>query len=60
MKISQIRTLSVERIGGRLAQLTPEVLDEVLEGINGSSVRNRIRREYRRQSTLTRPVHIDN
>ena len=34
VKISQIRTLSVERIGGRLACAAPEVLDQVIEGLN--------------------------
>jgi mRNA interferase MazF len=34
IKISQIRTLSVERIGRRLARVTPEVIDQVIEGLN--------------------------
>lgn len=34
VKISQIRTLSVERIGGRLSRVLPEVLDQVIEGLN--------------------------
>jgi mRNA interferase MazF len=34
VKISQIRTLSVERIGSRLSRVPPEVLDQVIEGIN--------------------------
>jgi mRNA interferase MazF len=34
VKISQIRTLSVERIGGRLSRVPPEVLDQVIEGLN--------------------------
>ena len=34
VKISQIRTLSVERIGARLARAMPEVLDQVVEGLN--------------------------
>lgn len=34
VKISQIRTLSVERIGGRLGRAAPEVLDQVIEGLN--------------------------
>ena len=34
VKISQIRTLSVERIGARLARAMPEILDQVVEGLN--------------------------
>ena len=34
VKISQIRTLSVERIGARLARARPEILDQVVEGLN--------------------------
>lgn len=34
VKISQIRTLSVERVGGRLGHVPPEVLDDVIEGLN--------------------------
>ncbi|HEY3359073.1 MAG TPA: type II toxin-antitoxin system PemK/MazF family toxin [Polyangia bacterium] len=34
VKISQIRTLAVERIGGRLARATPEELGRVLDGLN--------------------------
>ena len=34
VKISQIRTLSVERIGKRLGAVLPEELDQVLEGLN--------------------------
>jgi mRNA interferase MazF len=34
VKISQIRTLSVERVGGRLSHVPPEVLDQVIEGLN--------------------------
>jgi mRNA interferase MazF len=33
IKISQIRTLAVERIGRRIAQATPEELSTVLEGL---------------------------
>jgi len=33
MKISQIRTLSVERIGRRIAQSSPEELAKVVEGL---------------------------
>jgi mRNA interferase MazF len=34
VKISQIRTLAVERLGKRLASATPEQLTEVIEGLN--------------------------
>jgi mRNA interferase MazF len=34
IKISQIRTLSVERIGKRIAQADPETLSQVIEGLN--------------------------
>jgi len=34
VKISQIRTLSVERIGKRLAKVTLEELTQVIEGLN--------------------------
>lgn len=34
VKISQIRTLAVERIGKRLRDATPEELVQVLEGLN--------------------------
>lgn len=34
VKISQIRTLSVERIGKRMGTVSPEELDQVLEGLN--------------------------
>jgi mRNA interferase MazF len=34
VKISQVRTLSVERIGRRLTRVPPEVLDQVVEGLN--------------------------
>lgn len=34
VKISQIRTLSVERIGKRLARATPEEIVQVIEGFN--------------------------
>lgn len=34
VKISQVRTLSVERLSGRLGAITPEELDEVIEGLN--------------------------
>jgi len=34
VKISQIRTLSVERIGKRVSRSTPEELTQVIEGLN--------------------------
>jgi len=34
VKISQIRTLSVDRIGKRLARATPEQTAKVIEGLN--------------------------
>ena len=34
VKISQIRTLSVQRIGKRLGTVLPEEMDQVLEGLN--------------------------
>jgi Growth inhibitor len=34
VKISQIRTLSVERIGARLGRSTPEELAHIVEGLN--------------------------
>jgi len=34
VKISQIRTLSVHRIGKRIARTDPEILDQVIEGLN--------------------------
>ena len=34
VKISQIRTLSTERIGKRLGRVSPEELAQVLEGLN--------------------------
>jgi mRNA interferase MazF len=33
-KISQIRTLSVERIGKKMGHVTPEQLDQIVEGLN--------------------------
>jgi mRNA interferase MazF len=33
VKISQIRTLSVDRLGKRLASVTPEELDRLVEGL---------------------------
>jgi mRNA interferase MazF len=34
IKISQIRTLSVDRIGKSITRLSPEELDQVIEGLN--------------------------
>ena len=34
VKVSQIRTLAVERIGPRLGTVTPEELAQVIEGLN--------------------------
>ena len=34
VKISQVRTLSVDRIGRRIARASREELDQVLEGLN--------------------------
>jgi len=34
IKISQVRTLAVERIGKRIARLTPEELAQVIDGLN--------------------------
>jgi len=34
VKISQIRTLSVERIGSRIARATPEEMARIVEGLN--------------------------
>ena len=34
VKVSQIRTLSVERIGARLGRATPEDLAQIVEGLN--------------------------
>jgi len=34
VKIGQIRTLSVERIGRRLGRATPEEIGQVMEGLN--------------------------
>lgn len=34
VKISQIRTLSVERIGKMIAKAAPEELEQVIEGLN--------------------------
>lgn len=33
VKISQIRTLSVERLGGRLGRASPEEVEAILEGL---------------------------
>jgi mRNA interferase MazF len=34
VKISQIRTLSVERLSNQVSTITPEELDEIIEGLN--------------------------
>src|SRR5512136_2219006 len=34
VKISQIRTLSVERLGKKIGSVSPEELDQVIEGLN--------------------------
>jgi mRNA interferase MazF len=34
VKISQIRTLSVERLGKKLGRVAPEELDQIIEGLN--------------------------
>jgi mRNA interferase MazF len=34
VKISQIRTLSVDRLGRRLGRVTPEELDRLVDGLN--------------------------
>jgi mRNA interferase MazF len=34
VKISQVRTLSVERLGKRLGRLAPEVVDVLVDGLN--------------------------
>ena len=34
VKISQVRTLSTERMAEKIGQLSPETLDELVEGLN--------------------------
>jgi mRNA interferase MazF len=34
VKISQVRTLSVDRLDGRLGRLAPEVVDVLVDGLN--------------------------
>jgi len=34
VKISQVRTLSVQRLGRRIAQISPEEVDNIIEGLN--------------------------
>ena len=34
VKISQVRTLSVERLGKKIGRLKPEELDQLVEGLN--------------------------
>ena len=33
-KVSQIRTLSVERLGGRIGEASPEEITQIIEGLN--------------------------
>lgn len=33
VKISQIRTISIDRLGKRIATLTPEMLDQLVDGL---------------------------
>ncbi|HVO65980.1 MAG TPA: type II toxin-antitoxin system PemK/MazF family toxin, partial [Syntrophales bacterium] len=34
VKISQIRTLSVQRIGKKISNISPEILDHIIDGLN--------------------------
>jgi mRNA interferase MazF len=34
VKISQIRTLSVERLGKKISRVTPEQIEVLIEGLN--------------------------
>lgn len=34
VKISQIRTLSIQRLGRKLGRLSPEELDRLIDGLN--------------------------
>jgi len=34
VKVGQIRTLSTDRLGGRLGRLSPEELEQILVGLN--------------------------
>ena len=34
VKISQIRTLSTQRLRGKIARVPPELLDQIIEGLN--------------------------
>jgi mRNA interferase MazF len=34
VKIGQVRTLSVERLGRKITQIAPEEIDEIVEGLN--------------------------
>jgi mRNA interferase MazF len=34
IKIGQIRTLSVQRLGGKMGRLSPEELQRLVEGLN--------------------------
>jgi mRNA interferase MazF len=34
VKISQVRTLSTERLGKKIGRVTPELLDQLVEGLS--------------------------
>ena len=34
VKISQVRTLSIERLGNKIGRLSPEILDQLIDGLN--------------------------
>jgi len=34
VKVSQVRTLSVERLGKKIAQVAPEEVDQIIQGLN--------------------------
>ncbi len=34
VKVSQVRTLSTDRIGGKMGEVAPEELDQLVEGLN--------------------------
>jgi mRNA interferase MazF len=34
VKISQIRTLSIQRLGRKIGRVTPDELDQIIEGLN--------------------------
>ena len=33
VKISQVRTLSIQRLGKRIGRITPELVDQLVEGL---------------------------